>query len=258
VLRRVAAIFFLLVIPVLLHADSLTVSNSALTSTPFNGSASVVTDFQGNVISEIPETTLQFVNGSFGFSLSYLLPANSVITSATLTIERASSLSATVTLDNQPLPPSEDFGCSAAPCPFTPASPFVEIQPSGPSAIATVGSEQLEIPPWFFEGFEISSAGTSTFSETETFTYDLLALGWADALNTSQLLSITGSNDMLTVRSFGNRGIGTQGSLTVDATRGQLFTATLNLEFSRVPEPATWVLLITGALGPLARREYKR
>jgi hypothetical protein len=252
-MKSVAALSICLLSAAAVHANSVSVTDSALVTTAFNGTASVVTDYQGNVINEDPETTLHIESSAFSFSLAYFLPSNSVITAATLTIVRESTLTADVTVTNEPLPEEADFGCSSAPCSSAPATPFVQVIPTGPAAMATVGGEQLDIPPWLFDGFDINAAGSSATSESETFTYDLLALGWADALNSNQLLSITGTNDLNTVRSFGDKGLGTQTFLVLDTNWQQLYTATLDLQYAPIPEPATWLLLITGALGVVRR-----
>jgi hypothetical protein len=258
-LTRVVALSICLLIPVALQADSLVVTNYAFLSTSFSGDATAISDFEGRVIAESPESTLDIRSASFMLSLEYFLPPNSVITGATLNVVRTSNLTAAFAATSTPLPPNEEFGCATAPCPFEPATPLVEVRPGGPGSLAMVGGELLEIQPWIFFGFDFH-AGTlaEAVSETETFSFDLLALGWADALTTNQLLQITGGHDLSTVRSFGYRGIGAQSFLHLDATHQQLYTATLAIDYSQIPEPATWLLVASGALAAIRRKSHRR
>jgi hypothetical protein len=247
-----------LLFPIALQADSLIVTDQAFIATSFSGDATAVSDFQGRIIAESPELTLDIQSTSFMLSLGYFLPPNSVITAANLSVVRISNLTGAFVAKSTPLVPSEEFGCSTEPCPFEPATPLVEVRPGGPGSLVTVGGELLEIQPWIFFGFDFNGETSAAVSETETFFFDLLALGWADALTANQLLQITGSQDLSTVRSFGDRGIGAQSFLHLDATHEQLYTATLEIDYSQVPEPATWLLVASGALAGIRRKELSQ
>jgi hypothetical protein len=105
-----------LFLPLTLHADSLTVTNQLFVSDAWSYSTSWTVDYQWNRTGDRPPSFEVEQRTPFSMSLGYSLPANAVITGATLVINRVDTLSDATEQSWSPLPQTAENGCPEPPC----------------------------------------------------------------------------------------------------------------------------------------------